>query len=229
MEYQAHDERGIEKLRVTSDDQYLISAGRDGVIIIYEIKDKDARGIKYKEGFSKAADEILVSRPDLDDLKSTKDALKMQQTDLNAQSNMINLTGKEDLIKQLQEKLVTTAQQSRQNYESLLEKKREFEKKFAEDIKHTKDEFEAEIQDLDTNYQKKVMQEVGKYEDLKRQQEIENNGYQKKVTQMQQEHNTKVRQLEEEYESLLQDEATQRERVQKDIETVTVKYKATIK
>lgn len=77
VEYQAHDERGIEKLRVTSDDQYLISAGRDGVIIVYEIKDKDARGIKYKEGFSKAADEILVSRPDLDDLKSTKDALKM--------------------------------------------------------------------------------------------------------------------------------------------------------
>lgn len=58
-----------------------------------------------------------------------------------------------------------------------MEKKREFEKKFAEDIKHMKDEFEAEIQDLDTNYQKKVMQEVGKYEDLKRQQEIENNGY----------------------------------------------------
>jgi len=67
-EYQAHDEKGIEKLRVTADDQYLISAGKDGAIIVYEIKDKDARGIKYKEGFSKSADEILVSRPDLDDL-----------------------------------------------------------------------------------------------------------------------------------------------------------------
>jgi hypothetical protein len=60
------------------------------------VKDKDARGIKYKDGFSKASDEILVSRPDLDDLKSTKDQLKMQQGDLNAQSNIINLTGKED-------------------------------------------------------------------------------------------------------------------------------------
>jgi len=73
LEYQAHDERGVEKLRVTSDDQYLISAGRDGTVIVFEIKDKDARGLKLKEGFSKPADEILVTRGDLDDLKSTKD------------------------------------------------------------------------------------------------------------------------------------------------------------
>ncbi len=57
-------------MRVTSDDQYLITAGRDGTIIIYEIKDKDARGLKLKEGFSRPADEILVTRSDLDDLKS---------------------------------------------------------------------------------------------------------------------------------------------------------------
>lgn len=75
-EYQGHDERGIERLRVTSDDQYLISAGKDGAIIVYEIKDKDARGLKLKEGFSKPADEILVTRSDLDDLKTTKDQLK---------------------------------------------------------------------------------------------------------------------------------------------------------
>lgn len=61
---------------MTADDQYLISAGRDGTVIVFEIKDKDARGLKLKEGFSKAADEILVTRGDLDDLKSTKDQLK---------------------------------------------------------------------------------------------------------------------------------------------------------
>lgn len=51
VEYQAHDERGIEKMRITADDQYLITAGRDGVIIVFEIKDKDARGQKNKEGY----------------------------------------------------------------------------------------------------------------------------------------------------------------------------------
>ncbi len=61
VRYQAHDERGIEKMRVTADDQYLITAGRDGAIVIYEIKDKDARGLKLKEGISKPAEEILIT------------------------------------------------------------------------------------------------------------------------------------------------------------------------
>lgn len=60
-------------MRITSDDQFLITAGRDGVIIVYEIKDKDARGMKLKDGYSKAAEEIIVTRSDLEDLKNTKD------------------------------------------------------------------------------------------------------------------------------------------------------------
>ena len=71
---------------------------------MFEIKDKDARGLKLKEGFSMAADEILVTRGDLDDLKSTKDQLKTQLGDLNQQSNIMSITGKEDEIKQLMEK-----------------------------------------------------------------------------------------------------------------------------
>ena len=58
---------------------------------------------------------------------------------------MINLSGKDDLIKQLQENLVTTAQQSRTNYEGLMEKKKELEKRYEEDHKHMKEEFESEI------------------------------------------------------------------------------------
>lgn len=43
------------------------------MVIVFEIKDKDARGMKLKEGYSKSSDEILVTRADLDDIKSTKD------------------------------------------------------------------------------------------------------------------------------------------------------------
>jgi hypothetical protein len=75
-DYIAHDERGVEKMRISHDDRYLITSGRDGCIMVYEIKDKDARGGKYKEGYSKPSEEILVTRADLDDLKTNKDGLK---------------------------------------------------------------------------------------------------------------------------------------------------------
>ncbi len=62
QDYIGHDERGVEKMRITNDDKYLITAGRDGCVLVYEIKDKDARDGKYKEGYSKPSDEILVTR-----------------------------------------------------------------------------------------------------------------------------------------------------------------------
>jgi len=34
---------------VTGDDRYLISAGRDGAVMIFEIRDKEARSDKLKE------------------------------------------------------------------------------------------------------------------------------------------------------------------------------------
>jgi len=37
--------------------------------VIYEIKDKDARGLKLKEGISKPAEEILITHDDLADMK----------------------------------------------------------------------------------------------------------------------------------------------------------------
>jgi len=62
VEYIAHDERGVEKMRISSDDHYVITAGRDGCILVFEIKDKDARGIRLKEGYTKESEEILVTK-----------------------------------------------------------------------------------------------------------------------------------------------------------------------
>lgn len=66
------------------------------MIIVYEIKDKDARGMKLKEGYSRPADEIIVTRSDLEDLKNTKDQCKASLADLNAPQNVISISSKED-------------------------------------------------------------------------------------------------------------------------------------
>ncbi len=42
-EQQAHDEQGIAALKCTHDDHYLVSAGKDGVLAIFEIKDKEGK------------------------------------------------------------------------------------------------------------------------------------------------------------------------------------------
>jgi hypothetical protein len=42
--YAGHDKRGIVAMAVTHNDKYLITAGNDGCIILYLIKDKEALG-----------------------------------------------------------------------------------------------------------------------------------------------------------------------------------------
>jgi len=69
-------------MRVTDDDLHLITAGNDGCIIIYEIKDKEARGRKFSrtEGYPNFSDEVLVTR---EEMKQLKTDLKNKLRDLS--------------------------------------------------------------------------------------------------------------------------------------------------
>jgi len=64
---QAHDEKGVVKLRVTHDDNYLISSGADGVVCLFEIKDKETKGAKLSEGYSRPSNEILITKVEIED------------------------------------------------------------------------------------------------------------------------------------------------------------------
>ncbi len=69
IEYMAHDERGVEKMKLTHDDRYLITAGRDGCVLLFDVKDPDTRREVHHSGFNAFADQILVSKTDIDDIK----------------------------------------------------------------------------------------------------------------------------------------------------------------
>ena len=57
-------------MRATFDDKYLVTAGKDGCIMVFEIKDKEAKGLKLRDGFIGVPDEILITRGDLEDIKT---------------------------------------------------------------------------------------------------------------------------------------------------------------
>ena len=77
-EFQAHDNLGVEKVTVTADDKYLISAGRDGCLMVFEIRDKEARSDKIKEVLP-VSNEILITKNDLDGIKADIDTLKQER------------------------------------------------------------------------------------------------------------------------------------------------------
>ena len=100
-EFQAHNEQGVEKVCVTSDDKYLISAGKDGMLMIFEIRDKEARSDKLREVLP-ISNEILITKNDLDTLKAEIDNLKQEKSEMEGPNN--NGPIKDDQIKQLKDK-----------------------------------------------------------------------------------------------------------------------------
>ena len=128
-EFQAHDCAGVEKLCVTADDRYLVSAGRDGAVMLFQIRDKQARSDKLKEVLP-VSNEILITKNDLDSLKAQIQNLKQEEAELKSGTG----TGpvKDDMVKQLKDKYSSDETQFNQRYNSILEKKNLMRKKFDE-------------------------------------------------------------------------------------------------
>ena len=53
-------------MRISYDDQYLITAAEDGCVIIWKIYDKDGRALKQDRDVS-YAEEILITKTDLEE------------------------------------------------------------------------------------------------------------------------------------------------------------------
>lgn len=67
-------------MKISYDDQYLITVAEDASIILWKIQDKDGRGLKRDKDFG-WAEEILITKSDLEE-KVTKKVLlwKTKQT-----------------------------------------------------------------------------------------------------------------------------------------------------
>ena len=64
-EMQGHAQ-AITKMKITYDDQYLITVAEDSCVMIWKIQDKEGRGIKRDKEVG-YAEEILITKSDLEE------------------------------------------------------------------------------------------------------------------------------------------------------------------
>jgi len=70
---QAHS-KPIERLRMNFDNTHLFSVGQDGMLCIFDVKDKDPRGLKPEPSL-KASEEILTEKQEMEMYITEKDSL----------------------------------------------------------------------------------------------------------------------------------------------------------
>ena len=95
-------------MKITYDDQYLITVSEDSSIILWKIQDKEGRGVKRDKDFG-YAEEILITKSDLEEKNSMMAELKTRCEELKME-NGYQLRLKDmnynEKIKELTEKFI---------------------------------------------------------------------------------------------------------------------------
>ncbi|XP_011473927.1 cilia- and flagella-associated protein 57 [Oryzias latipes] len=158
----------ITKMVITYDDQFLLSVAEDNCLLVSKIIDKDGRGLKSNRQVVHA-EEILVTKLELEEKNQSMMALKMRLEELQMEHEYrlrLKDVNYNEKIKELSEKfqqeiksLKTTQQVMTVEVETC---KRESEKNSAELAKkHVK-----QLKDLERSFNQKLILEHEKFQDL---------------------------------------------------------------
>ena len=229
---QAHDDRGVIKLRVTHDDNYLISAGMDGTVCLFEIKDKETKGAKLSEGYSRYSNEILITKVEIEDLKQRKEHFNTSLNDDSAQNNntnMISINNLTDNIQSLQKQLVKNQEDFEKEYNDELRKKKQTEQKRMEEEKSLRQKNEDELRELEHHFNKEYSNESARMDQLKQDHKKDEERWKENLKNIEAGHQLEIQGHHEDYRGRLENSRNQYEGLKRDLEATEREQKEELK
>lgn len=209
-EHQGHG-AAITKMKISYDDQYLITVAEDASIILWKIQDKDGRGLKRDKDFG-WAEEILITKSDLEEKNTMMADLKTRVEELKSE-NEYQLRLKDmsynDKIKELTEKFIQEMEALKTKNQVLKTEKDKEEMKHEEEMQEIMEKHAKETQDMESANNQKLMLEYEKFQEM-----------QSKMMKMQEEYE---RQLIEKEESKQRDMERQTEYYETKLQEMTAK------
>ncbi|KAJ1339895.1 hypothetical protein BSLG_005430 [Batrachochytrium salamandrivorans] len=166
QEHHGHSS-AITKIRVSYDDQYLFTTSEDGCLYIFKIFDRDGRSIKRERDIV-YADEILVTKSDLEEKNSLMSDLKTRVEELKME-NEYQLRLKDmnfnEKIKEVTEKFMQEIEALKIT-STVLRTDKEEETRHEEEMAKEKSRHSNELMELENAHNSKLMAEYEKYQEL---------------------------------------------------------------
>jgi hypothetical protein len=132
----------------------LFTCGKDGCLIIHDVKDRDPKGkTSQREGLP-ISDEILTEKTEIDGYVQEKEQLdnELQGQSQESFEKVMNIKKLDDKINKLQEDLSSSQLQHRNRYDSLNENKRDREAFFEEQIRNLAEAHQSELEENRNKY-----------------------------------------------------------------------------
>ena len=201
----------VTRLRITADDAYLFSVAEDSTVYIFDVRDKEGRSAKRDKEMMAFAEEILVTKTDLEEKTQTMTELKNKVDELTMQNEYqlrlqdLNYSEK---IKEATEKFNQELDADKKTYELLLQAKNDMEMEYEEKIKSIEERHQQQLVAIDAQYQTKIMTEVERYQQLQADKENQNEKWEGKVEVEREDHERAMAELTDDFEGRLQEEVS---------------------
>lgn len=167
QEHQAHSS-AVTRLRTSHDDQFLFSTAEDGCLYIFRIQDREGRVVK-RERDTIYADEILVTKSDLEEKNSLMAELKTRVEELKME-NEYQLRLKDmnfnEKIKEVSQKFAQEIEALKITGTVLRTDKGKEEMRHEEEMMEEKEKYSKDSQELETIQNSKLLSEYEKYREL---------------------------------------------------------------
>ncbi|RHY57558.1 hypothetical protein DYB34_009382 [Aphanomyces astaci] len=223
----------ITRMRISFDDLYLLVCGEDGVVCIFEIRDKEGRA-RAKDGRENTvfAEEILVTKSDLEEKNTLMIELKNKVDELTLH-NEYQLRLKDmnynEYLKELTEKFTHEIEQEKNKYEVLREDKNDIEMEYEERVKQIEEKHQQQMQEIEADYQQKIMKEVEKYQDVLHQRELQRSRWQQEQHALVSTHERYVAEVTEDFEQRLDEDRQLRMQMEDEREELHKEFSETKK
>uniref|UniRef100_A0A7S0QB36 Cilia- and flagella-associated protein 57 n=1 Tax=Cryptomonas curvata TaxID=233186 RepID=A0A7S0QB36_9CRYP len=230
-DYPCHSQP-VTHMAVTSDDSSLITVGDDGLVILLDIRDKELRGAKRDRELLPFAEEILVTRSDLEEKTNLTNDLRQKVDELNMQNDyqlkLKDMTHSEKL-KELQDKMSQEMEAEKARFEALQADKTDTELEYEERLKTTEERHTQQLQQMEATFNQKIMAEVERYQQLVEEKELLNERWDEQNSLLVESHERLVQELTDEYEYKLQEEQLALQRVRDEKEDLVRQLEETKK
>jgi cilia- and flagella-associated protein 57 len=186
-------------MRISFDNNYLFTAGRDGTLVIHEIRDRDPRGGTIKRNFGSVlqfSEEILTEKSEMEEFDNLKETLENElQAARDPASGVDSKMGsneQDQQIAHLQEVLSNSQLNARNKYDQLNSAKQDMEENYETQIKLLHEQQQEELEARKTEYNTKMLEDAAKYNVLQQMQQLDQNSFAASQQKIYEEHTSTV-------------------------------------
>jgi hypothetical protein len=195
----------ITRMKITYTDEFAITGSEDGSIVVWRIQDKEGRSIKRDKEVG-YADEILITKSDLEEKNQLMNELKNRVNELKTESEYqlrLKDMSSADKMKELTEKFIQEMESLKTKNQVLKAEKEKSDAKHEGELAVLTEKQNKELQDLESANNQKLMMEYEKYQDLQTKTQKVQEDYERQLNEMEQSKEKAINEMQEHYEDLI--------------------------